>query len=226
MPSRDRDAIQLPYGRAKLAPDDVAGPAARLVPGRALRLSDGPYPFAEPPDLIGCATLAARLDLLREHLQSLCDVWDQPSQLFLDAYFGWVALALEGAADELAQAAARLGGLFHAADWSFAALRPLPQAHLAPDGGTPVRVEFAFWTGAGFVAVTLEGASRPRRQRRDELARLAAGGIALVAVPGLDLKREGAALLARLLPAPLQHFWRDVPLPMSPFHNLGGAGLL
>ncbi len=218
MPSIGRDTITIPYGRAKIAADDRAGPAVTLFPGRALRLSDGPYPFDEPPDLIRATTTPERLALLSQHLQSLCDLWDRPARLFLETYFQFIAAAIDVGATEIAAQARRVGGLFVPADWSFAALRPLPQAHLAVSGGAaPVRVEFAFWTGAATIAVTLEGSASPRRQRREELALLAAAGVAIVAVPVASLQQDGARLLARLLPAPFQRFWHDVSLPASPF---------
>jgi hypothetical protein len=111
-----------------------------------------------------------------------------------------------------------VGGLFVPADWSFSALRPLPQAHLTAAGAAaPIRVEFAFWTGSAMIAITLEGSASPRRQRREALAHLAAAGITLVTVPAAALQREGAGVLARLLPAPFQRFWQDVRLPASPF---------
>ncbi|HXQ50028.1 MAG TPA: hypothetical protein VN802_02950 [Stellaceae bacterium] len=214
MASRLREVAWVPYGRAHAT---SPGPEALVAPGVKLRLSDGPYPFAEPPDLIGFATRAERLDLLRDHLRSLCGPWDRLAHFFLDAYFAYIAASLAGAEVELAALALRAGGLFCPADWSFAALRPLPQAHLPPGDAAPARVDFAFWTGAQFVAIELAGSASPRRQRQDELARLAAAGVALVTVPGAALQQEGAQLLARLLPPPLQRFWDGVSLPSSPF---------
>lgn len=205
---------EIAYGRASAA---SAGPAAVLVPGAKLRLCDGPYPFAEPPDLIGNATTAQRLALLREHLGALCGPWDRLAQIFLDAYFAFIAASLAEGAAELATLAAEGGGLFAPEDWSFAALRPLPQAHLPTQDEATVRVDFAFWTGAGFVAIDLIGSASPRKQRQDELAKLAAAGVALVPVPGAALPQDGARLLQRLLPPPLLRFWDGVVLPSSPF---------
>jgi hypothetical protein len=208
MASRSRE---VQYGRASAA---SPGPAALVAPGAPLRLCDGPYPFPEPPDLIANATIAQRLELLREHLATQCGPWDRLARIFLDAYFTYIAAALAAGAPELAT---RTGGLFVPADWSFAALRPLPQAHLPPHDEAPVRVDFAFWTGAQFVAIDLVGSASPRRQRQDELARLTAAEVTLVPVPGAALQQDGAKLLARLLPPQLQRFWDGVSLPSSPF---------
>ena len=214
MPSRLRDERSVPYARARA---DATGPEAAVLAGRPLRLSDGPYPFAEPPDLIGFATTEARLDLLREHLRSLSGPWDKLAQNFLDSYFAGVAAAIIEGEGELRALAEHSGGLFAPADWSFSALRPLPQAHLALGGAPPVRVDFAFWTGDGFLAIALEGSAPPRKQRQDELARLANAGAALVRVPGIPLRQQGAALLANLLPPVFHRFWDGVILPSSPF---------
>jgi hypothetical protein len=210
-PSRE---ILVRYGRANAA---SAGPAARVAAGATLRLSDGPYPFAEPPDLIGAATTAARLDLLHEHLETLGRPWDKLARLFLDAYFAWIAAAITAAEDELRARAAASGGLFAPEHWSFSAPRPLPQAHLPPGEDAPVRVDFAFWDGARLIAVELDGGGSPRQARRDELARLEAAGVILVRVSGAELQREGERLLATLLPPPFQRFWDGVTLPSGPF---------
>jgi hypothetical protein len=213
MSSRSREVL-IPYGRAI---PESAGPAARVAAGAKLRLADGPYPFAEPPDLIGAATTQARLDVLREHLHSLCGPWDKLAQLFLDAYFAHIAAAIVEGDAELRALAAPGGGLFAPSDWSFAALRPLPQAHLPPDDAAPVRVDFAFWSGARFIAIALEGSASPRKARRDELARLEDAGVLLVRVPGSALQDQGERLLATLLPPPFHRFWDGVTLPSSPF---------
>jgi hypothetical protein len=197
------------YGSARPEP---GGPEVRLGEGEPLRLSHGPYPFSEPPDLIGNASLDARIGLLREHLATLCGPWDRTARIFIDAYFAVIAAAIAGHAGEIASLAARAGGIFAPADWSFSALRPLPQAHLGA-----VRVDFAFWTGARIIAIELAGSASPRRQRKDELARLEAEGVMLVPVPAADLTREGERLLARLLPPEFQRFWDGVVFPASPF---------
>jgi hypothetical protein len=200
---------EVPYGRA--APDNP-GPSARIGEGAALRLCHGPYPFAEPPNLLAAATVAARLELLREHLLSLCRPWDKLADAFLAAYFARIAAAIAAADAELRHLAATGGGLFAPEDWSFCALRPLPQAHLFG-----ARTDFAFWTGGGFIAIELEGSGSPRKQRRDELARLEAAGVAPVRVPGAALQQQGDGLLADILPPPFHRFWAGLTLPASPF---------
>lgn len=199
--------ITIFYGAA--ARDDAQ--AVSLRRGVPLRLSDGPYPFAEPPDLIRLATTAARLDFLCEHLRSLCGLWAKSPLQFLDAYFAWIGATL--AAAPVQRALVEAGhGLFAPEDWSFAALRPLPSA-LLPAGDATVRVDFAFWTGASFIAVELPGERRARR--RGELALLTETGVTVLELASGDLA-DAAALDAKL-PADFAAFWRGVPLPRSPF---------
>lgn len=201
------DVITVSYGATTRA--NALPIALRL--GAPLRLSDGPYPFAEPPDLIRRDTTAARLDFLHEHLTALCDLWTKPPRQFLAAYFAWIAavLAAEPARSELAAAG---HGLFTPEDWSFAALRPLPSAFL-PASGDAVQVGFAFWTGEAIIAVELPGERRAKR--RSELARLAQVGVIVIELTPADLV-DAVALGARL-PAAFQEFWRGVALPQSPF---------
>ncbi len=201
------DTITIVYGAAAR---EWARPIA-VETDAPLRLSDGSYPFAEPPDLIRLDTTAARLGFLREHLRSLCDLWSKPSRQFLDLYFGWIGetLARDPARRELMEAGC---GLFAPQDWSFAAPRPLPSAHLSV-GGDAVRADFAFWIGGGFVAVELPGERRAKR--RGELARLGGAGATVIELAPADLA-DAAALGARLPPR-FHDFWRGVALPRSPF---------
>ena len=201
------ETITVFYGAATR--DDAQAISVRR--GAKLRLSDRPYPFAEPPDLIRLATTAARLDFLREHLRSLCGLWAKPPLAFLDTYFAWIGATLAAA---LARAALTEAGqgLFTPEDWSFAALRPLPSA-LVPTGDTTVRADFTFWTGASFIVFELPG--ERRAQRRGELARLATEGVTVIELTPADL--ADAAALGAKLPATFRDFWRGVPLPRSPF---------
>ena len=201
------EAITVFYGATTREDAQVVA----LRRGAPLRLSDGPYPFAEPPDLIRLATTAARLDFLREHLRSLCGLWAKPRLQFLDAYFAWIGATLAVAPAHRALTDAG-HGLFAPEDWSFAALRPLPSVLLLA-GTDTIRADFAFWTGAGLVAVELPG--ERRAQRRGQLARLAASGVTVIELVPADL--ADAAALGAKLPAAFGEFWRGVALPHSPF---------
>src|SRR5215468_1061013 len=165
-----------------------SGSMATLEPHRALRLSTMAWDFPERPDLNAIATIADRLDFLRDHLKSFCGLWDKLPRLFLDAYFRGIAECVAQNRFGLDLLAAAHGGLFRPEDWSYAALCPLPQAHLpaAPDNS----VDFAFWTGEELHVVEIVTAASPSRARREGRERLKAAGIPVAEIPGEELERR------------------------------------
>ncbi len=217
-PAPSHAMLVIPYCVTALT---LAGAANEGVPsvsiGRAqrmpLRLWHGPYPFAEPPDLNRLKGTAERLAFLKEHLKSLCGLWTRPPLDFLEAYFRWIDSALESGRAELEALAAKGGGLFQPRDWSFAAFRPLPLAHLPVAADRSVRTDFAFWTGDRLAAIELIGESTMRRQRREELDALRQAGVDVVEIPVARLAGD----LAALLPESFARFWAGVELPKSPF---------
>jgi hypothetical protein len=224
MPS---DTVVIPYGAATAF--DASGVLMADVPlmrverraDAALRLDSAGYPFAEPPDLVRLVALEDRLDFLREHLKSLCALWDQPPRLFLDAYFRWILAAIDAHRPALVAMATALGGLFVPRDWCFAALRPLPQAHFPTSAGL-ARVDVGFWTGAAAVAVELVGSASRSRARQEELDRLCRAGTTVVEIAVAALRRDGERCLDATLPPAFHRFWEGRPLPRSPF---GAAAL-
>lgn len=226
---RDADPLVIPYGTTG-SPIDATGAIAAGVPvlridrqeRRPLRLNSAPYPFAEPPDPIRLAALADRLDFLCDHLLSFCGLWDRLPRLFLELYFRAVATEIAANRPALATRAAAAGGIFDVADWSFSALRPLPQAHLPlppAEAGRPslVRADFAFWTGRALVAIELVGSAGLTRARAAALDAMRQGDVTIVEVAGAMLQRDGECGLAAALPAPFHRFWEGEALPSSPF---------
>lgn len=218
MDAASGDILRIPYGTG-------AGSSAGLLMAIdrrqrvPLRLNSGSYPFAEPPDLVRLTRIEERLDFLREHLKSLCGIWDKLPRAFLDVYFRHIARCIEENRRELEAASRAMGGLFDPRDWSFSALRPLPQAQL-PAGNAAVRVDCAFWTGDRLVGVEILGNATPRRTRRAELDLLRQSSVTVVEIAAAELQDEGEHLLAQRLPAPFTSFWRDEALPSSPFGPL------
>jgi hypothetical protein len=218
-PAPSHAMLVIPYGVTALALAGAANEGAPSVSiGRAqrmpLRLWHGPYPFAEPPDLNRLKGTAERLAFLKEHLKSLCGLWTRPPLDFLEAYFRWIDSALESGRAELEALAAKGGGLFQPRDWSFAAFRPLPLAHLPVAADMSVRTDFAFWTGDRLAAIELIGESTMRRQRREELDALRQAGVDLTEIPVAALANGE---LAALLPQSFARFWDGIELPKSPF---------
>ncbi|HXP77735.1 MAG TPA: hypothetical protein VN823_26610 [Stellaceae bacterium] len=186
-----------------------------IEPDRPLRLSTMAWDFPERPDLIALTSVSDRLDFLRDHLKSLCGIWDKLPRLFLDAYFRDIGACIARDRSAIEGVAAGHGGLFRPEDWSFAALCPLPRARLPAAPETPV--DFAFWTGETFHAVEIAGGMSQSRARRDRLARLKETGNPAIEIPGAELEHGRAGDLRMRLPAPFSDFWKTVALPSSPF---------
>ena len=188
---------------------------------RPLRLSTMPWDFPERPDLIALATLSQRLDFLRDHLKSLCGLWDRLPRLFLDGYFREIADCVARNRAALEALAAAHGGLFRPEDWSYAALCPLPQARLPTAPETPV--DFAFWTGEALHAVDIIGTASQSRARRDARARLRESGVCVIEIAGAEVGSGRTGDLLSRLPAEFREFWRSEALPSSPF-RVGSLG--
>src|SRR5258708_29724911 len=109
----------------------AAGLSGTGEPHRPLRLSTMAWDFRERPDLSALISVADRLDFLRDHLKSLCGIWDKLPRLFLDGYFRGIAECIATNRPALDALAAGHGGLFRPEDWTFSALSPLPQARLS-----------------------------------------------------------------------------------------------
>jgi len=218
------DRLLIPYGGRRWPvgrldrsrPDPDLGPFVEIDPAarEPLRLGNFPYVFGEPPEFGALITTAARLEFLREHFKSYWGLWDKLALAFLDAYFAHIAATIESERDALARQATPPGGLFEHRDWSFAALAPMPLAHLLA-GENWICVDFAFWTGERILALDIVGSDdRTRRQGRGLLRN---AGYDVIEFPREALRRAEAQGLRNLLPADFSEFWRGVALPSSPF---------
>ena len=201
-----RAPLLIPYGN---------GLSVTLEPAQPLRLSTMAWDFPERPDLIALAERDARLDFLRDHLKSLCGVWDKAPRLFLDAYFRDIRECVRRNRPALDTLAAAHGGLFQPEDWSYLALCPLPQARLP--AGPEASTDFAFWTGTDLQAVCILGSASLNRSQRDARARLRNRGILVTEIPSAELQHASAGDLIARLPALLGNFWSGASLPSSPF---------
>ena len=200
------------------------GLGVALEPQKPLRLSTVAWDFPERPDLIALTTVSQRLDFLRDHLKSLCGLWDKLPRLFLDAYFRDIRECIARNRPALDALAAVHGKLFRPEDWSFSALCPLPQARLptAPE----TLVDFAFWTGADLHTIDIISMASQSRPQREGRARLRDSGILVTEIPGAELQRGQAGDVMAALPAVFSDYWKTVPLPSSPFRIGGLADVL
>ncbi len=215
--------LPIPYGAARLPAGWLSrgesGEIACAVPHaivdtgsrEPLRLNGGQYEFATPPTPAEMGEPLAQLDFLKRDMQRRCDMWNKRQKRFLDRYFAFVADQVENNRDSLLRKITPFGSLYRYGDWMFSAPRPLPRAHLHAAG--MIGVDFAFWTGRGFLAIELVGSETrgPGDETRHE--RLREAGIAVLEMPAM-LDAQG---FAALLPASFHRFWEGQALPRGPF---------
>jgi hypothetical protein len=213
------DTLVIPYGCGGVPASLAMVPCVTIERARRkpLLLSDGGSQFAEPPAAGRLADGAAQLGFLRDHLIGLCDPWAAHQRRFIERYVDMVVWRVAGLADALGARLARFGDLYRVEDFSFAALRPLPRAHLrqADDAGW-IATDFAFWTGTTAIALDIADTRRTLRRRRADHAALHDAGVTVVALAPDALAGEMAGFAA-LLPAALVDFCAGAALPSSPF---------
>ena len=201
------------YGRA--SPDDSAGPAARIVAGA--RCGSATAPILSPSRPIssarrrpgGAARAAARAS--RHAVRAVGQARARLSSTPISRASPPPSPRRDA---ELRALAAAGGGLFAPRGLELLPrCGPLPQAHLARRRARSISRS---GPAQRFIAIELEGSASPRKQRREELARLEAAGVALVRVPGAALQQQGERLLAGLLPPPFQRFWEGVTPAREP----------
>lgn len=173
-----------------------------------LRLSTIPL----PPDSFPSANdHTARQAALAGWLFGQCGLHAPLRRRFITAYLAWIAARLEEHAPELTSGLARFGELYAPSDWIWAAPRPLPRA-LVPLAEGYVGLDIAFWDGSQIIGILLGDASAP--------AGLAEAGVALCRFSTSEmLQGDVQELLTARLPASFQTYWRDAPLPVSPFRR-------
>lgn len=199
-------------------------PAVAVEPGRALRLNSGGLELGEPPPLAAMPEVADQLAFLSGHFRHQCGVWTKYARRFVERYMDFVAWEVAAHRDELARQLDRFGDLYRVEHWAFSALRPLPRAHLPapemPEDAPPdslVKVDVAFWTGSGAVAVELVGRTTRGAAEAHRRARLEAAGTRVVGMQHDLLDDDDMAAFAALLPADFRTFWRGEALPSGPF---------
>jgi hypothetical protein len=235
------DLLLVPFGAARFHPErfELAGfspdglrlwsasPCVLIdrASSAPLRLNSVPLPATTANLREGAPDVSREIRLLQNELERLCGEWARPPRQFLRRYFEEVRLEIEQNRELLEGRAAPFAGLYEAAHWTFSALLPLPRAHLhlpeptaraSFDAADIVRVDFAFWTGAGLVAVVAGGQRTPTPSARRDRARLEAWGIELRAYEPVRLKSAAErGLLTSLGPA-FRDFWKSEALPSGP----------
>ncbi len=216
------DVLIVPYGCAGWRGDWISeGPDGKprcavphVVVDRAartpFRLQDGQYAIPQP--LRG--TPEEELRQIEDDTLARADPWSRPQAAFLRRYFTHVRERVDDEEEALRARLGPLESLFDYRAFAFAAPRPLPRAYVEGEGGM-IRCDCAFWTGAGVLAVEIEGRTAPDPRRKRELDRLRSAGVEVVRCP------PDAEIGALGLPPLFERFTDGVDLPSGPFKARG-----
>jgi hypothetical protein len=241
MITADADLLLVPFGTARFYPErfELAGfspdglrlwsASPCVLINRAarapLRLNSVPLPATTASLREGAPDVDGEIRLLQSHLERLCGEWTKPPRQFLRRYFEEVRLEIERNLELLEARAIPFAGLYEAAHWAFSALLPLPRAHLhlpdptaraSFDAADIVRVDFAFWTGSGLVAVLTGGQRTPTPSARRDRERLEAWGIERRAYEPGRLGGAAERGLLTSLGSAFRDFWKSEALPSGP----------
>lgn len=186
-----------------------------------------------PEDFIQCPdTHNDAVKLVKQYLIARCDERSQSEKKFIELYVQFVL-------DTTTETFWQTSKPHNDPRWFWAALLPLPQAHLYVNDPleegfvfTPNRmfkVDFAFWTGAELVAVEIDGGSHyydgesGGEASSDHIIRdrmIQRAGVRTIHILNEELLRHGTKVIERLLPKPITQFWSnnsdDYP-PLGPF---------
>lgn len=151
------------------------------------------------------------------HLKSFCDNRTPYEKLFLEAYHQYLVNEIfHPEHDHLARLPPANNPY-----WFYAALFPIPQAHLYVVD--PLRdkiqfvpehmhkVDFAFWTGSNFVAVEIDGSSHVGSERhilKDR--RLQRAGVQVIHILNGEVTEFGTDVIKKLMPPIISEFWCGV----------------
>jgi hypothetical protein len=180
--------------------------------GEPLRLNNSSYGLAFKPAEEADPDPVANL---RDCIKLECDPWNRKALDFVDRYFTAIERLTVAEESAIAAQAIGFGRLFDRHDWIFSALRPLPRAHL-PIGDRHFRVTFAFWTGAGLLAVDLDAGDLMPGAARERERIFREAGIALV--EAMPAGETGWTELLDELSSP-DGLWQGETLPLGPFRS-------
>lgn len=179
-----------------------------------------------PPDLLSTIpTNEEKLAYLRHEIAGALDLFANYQRKFLNRYFDFIVDRCAGAAERLEAGLAWSGGLFHAEDFVFSALWPLPDCTLTlltDTGFQPAGTcDFAFWTGRHVIAVTLTGSPDRRDTENMEESSPIFGIVKPVAISATDLNTDPVLFLEPRFPPEFGSFWQSDHVPSSPFRPDG-----
>ena len=213
--------------------DDIDIPGApvavaKRTSGEPLRLWSLNHPFTRPPVAQDLAHGATQLRFLENHIAGLTEPWSKSQRTLVQKYFADVRAHVAEQAPALAARASDLTGLVEIEHWCFAALMPLPRAHIMLDrddatdssAGVTAMADIAFWTGVQLIACFVDTGNTAIGARKRAIERLAASEAKLIFVPAVNQSDPTWSLLSAL-GTDASNFLDGVTLPQSPFRGRG-----
>lgn len=191
----------------------------------ALRFGSDDGTRYAPAFLADVPDTAAKLAWLKAEIARDLDVFARNPRRFLDLYFDFIAAQLSAEAGTLTALLQPLGGVFRIEDWSFAALRPIPNAVVfdadLPDAGADAgSYDMAFWSGDKLLAIRFQGGT-PSAASEKETGRLEQLGMEAISIPPRELTSVDAAFSRQQFPETFLRFWQGATYPCSPFRPQG-----
>lgn len=190
-------------------------PALRLNSDRGRRYA--PDLLAQWPDNL------AKLEALKTEAAQDVDLFARNQRTFLELYFDFIEARVIAEQKALKEKLAWSDGLFGPHDFVFSAFRPLSNAVMvAVEGDTPAGAvqscDFAFWTGAHLLAVSIAGAMRGASSPANDQA---GDAIVRIALPAGDLASTRSTFTAERFAPEMFAFWQEEATPSSPFRPDG-----
>jgi hypothetical protein len=192
----------------------------------------GVFPGKIPDDDDQYLDVGQSLAFIRDFLRTKCELQTDFERRFLDLYFSYVTSRTEPNAWEKRQPRTSLEKPKDDPLWVFAALLPLPQAHLylsdplsqkysfVPEN--MVKVDFAFWTGEHIVAIEIDGGSHIGSRdhiRKDRM--LNRSGVLTIHIMNDELLEHGEEVIRKLLPTEVTKFAATCKsVPDNPIHPI------
>jgi hypothetical protein len=193
---------------------------------RALRLRDFSTVMPESWDYEDYS-FTDTLDVMQKYLREKCSLATESEKQFLDLYFDYCRdcitppdYILRDFPKEDERPSQYKDAPYNDVNWVFDAMMPLPQAHLyatdpmedsyhfAPN--KMMKVDFAFWTGKGLVAVEIDGSSHSGSEAHIQKDRLLQrSGVHVVHILNNEISKYGEKVIRRLLPPEITHFWKS-----------------
>lgn len=193
-------------------------PPFRLCSDELVRFP--PAILADVPDT------ASKVARLKADISRDMDVFAKNPRRLLDLYFDFIAAQVETESAALDALLQPLGGLFRIEDWTYTALRPLPNAAVFaaddPEISPAVLLhDMVFWTGQTVLAIRLRGGATPPPRETDACDGLQAMGVHIVTIPAGELATGIEIFSDARFPPEFRFFWQGAPYPCSPFRPQG-----